>query len=274
MRPWKIPNQVGNDSMDLDKRTIQVVEIVQKAGEKLVPHFGNVEPIKVKSHLESDVVTSLDIETEEFLKDAFKKVDPAISFRGEETVRDEDAELVWVVDPIDGTAHFVRGNPFCTTMVALIENGIVTTSVIHNFVTKETFVAERGNGAYRNGQKIAVSQRPLNRAYIAVEAKLETDADVEIYRKLRRIAVIVQTITCGFEYGLIAQGKLEGRICMNPYGDDYDYAPGSLLVEEAGGIATNIGKTTYDYRDHNFLMTNKLVHEVLTQDTNAPFPLV
>lgn len=59
----------------------------------------------------------------------------------------------------------------------------------------------------------------------------------------------------------------------DPYGMDWDFAPGSLLVSEAGGKATNIGETSYDYRNHDFIIANPRVHEELTTGPHAIFPL-
>jgi 3'-phosphoadenosine 5'-phosphosulfate (PAPS) 3'-phosphatase len=55
---------------------------------------------------------------------------------------------------------------------------------------------------------------------------------------------------------------------------DWDFAPGSLLVSEAGGVATNIGAETYDYKNHDFIISNVVVHKELTSGDNPIFPLV
>ena len=57
------------------------------------------------------------------------------------------------------------------------------------------------------------------------------------------------------------------------YGKDYDFAPGSLLVSEAGGVVANIGKTTYDYRNLNFIASNRPVFTALTEGAGALFPI-
>jgi fructose-1,6-bisphosphatase/inositol monophosphatase family enzyme len=72
---------------------------------------------------------------------------------------------------------------------------------------------------------------------------------------------------------MVASGKLDGRLALDPWGQDWDFAPGSLLVTEAGGIATNLGKNTYDYRNHNYIIANPLVHEELTVGPRALFPV-
>jgi fructose-1,6-bisphosphatase/inositol monophosphatase family enzyme len=80
-------------------------------------------------------------------------------------------------------------------------------------------------------------------------------------------------VSAGYEFVLVATGKLEGRICVDAFGKDYDFAPGSLLVSEAGGIVANIGSTTYDYRNTNLIAGNKALFDDLTQGTDAIFPI-
>ncbi len=72
---------------------------------------------------------------------------------------------------------------------------------------------------------------------------------------------------------MVASGKLEGRVTLDPYGKIWDYAPGSLLVSEVGGIVTNIGKETYDYRNLNSIVTNPIIYKELTEGETAIFPV-
>jgi len=248
-------------------------DVVQRAGENLIKHFGNVEITNNKSHNAADVVTRLDTETEKFIEEELAKFDSSIGFCGEEFGKRNDATKFWIVDPIDGTGHFVRGIPFCTTMIGLIDGGKVIASVIYNFVTKELFEAEIGKGAYLNGKKISVSSRALKDSYVSVESRLRNDNDIRIYKEIRNKSVPIHTISCGYEYGLVATGKIDGRICFDSYGGDYDYAPVSLLVSEAGGVVKNIGKNTYDYTNHDFLAVNPEIYRELTEGDGALFPI-
>lgn len=146
-------------------------------------------------------------------------------------------------------------------------------SVIYNFVTKELFEAEINNGARLNGKRIQVSDRSLSEAYLAVETNLDIEKNLNLYLSLNKKSIIVRTINCGYEFGLIASGKIEGRICVDPFGKDWDYAPGALLVSEAGGVVVNIGKSSYDYKNHNFLAVNKKIYQELTEGNNPLFPI-
>src|SRR6266567_801568 len=247
-----------------------IIEAVKEAGEILRRHFGKIKPLKSKSDFAVDVVTELDTRIEQFLKDRFQQDYPSVGFVGEELGIKQEAEQIWLVDPLDGTAHFIRGIPFCTTMVALIDKGEVVFALIYDFVGRNLYTAEKGKGAQLNGRPIAVSERSLNEAYIAVETNLELPGNVARYIALRKKCVILSTVNCGFEFALVASGKIDGRICMDPYGEDWDFAAGALLVAEAGGVVTNIGKKTFDYRDHNFLATNRAVYAELTVGLNPP----
>lgn len=247
---------------------------VTKVGHELKQYYGNVESLsKGDGSSVSGVVTELDRKTEQFLAAELGKFSPDIGFRGEEFGVQSEADTTWLVDPIDGTAHYIRGLPFCTTMVALIENGTVIMSVIHDFVNEDTYWAIRGKGAYLNDERIHVSQRTLRQSLISFETHIEKPKNYSKYLEVRQKAGIIATINCGFEFAMIASGKLDGRIGLEPYGMDWDFAPGSLLVSEAGGVATNIGTNTYDYKNHDFIITNAVIHDELTNGKAAIFPV-
>lgn len=247
---------------------------VVEAGHELKKYYGNIESLsKGDGNSVGGVVTELDHKTEQFLAQELGKFSADIGFRGEEFGVQSEANTTWLVDPIDGTAHFIRGLPFCTTMVALIENGTVVMSAIHDFVHGNTYWAIRGQGAYCNNEKISVSQRTLSQSILSFETHIEKPENYEKYLAVRKQAGIIATINCGFEFAMIASGKLDGRIGLEPYGMDWDFAPGSLLVTEAGGVATNIGKTSYDYRNHDYIISNAAVHAELTSGQDCIFPI-
>jgi myo-inositol-1(or 4)-monophosphatase len=246
-------------------------DTAQMVGDILIKHYGNIEVNNIKSASPADVVTKLDTDTENLIAKQLGKYDSSIGFHGEEFGVRKKSNKFWLVDPIDGTAHFIRGIPFCTTMIALVENGEVLLSVIYNFVTKELFEAEKGKGAKLNGLNIHVGNRALKEAYISFETRLEIEKNLKTYLSMREKCIMIHTINCGYEFGLIATGKIDGRICVDPSGKDWDYAPGSLLVSEAGGIVKNIKSESYNYKNHNFIATNKVIYDELTKGSSALF---
>ncbi|MDB5259441.1 MAG: inositol monophosphatase, monophosphatase [Candidatus Taylorbacteria bacterium] len=238
-----------------------------------MPHWGKVEAIRQKDESAHNVVTKLDEEIEEYLTRELRAAYPEIPFVGEEGGGDRAAETFWLADPIDGTAHFIRGTAFCTTMLALIDRGQVVFGVIYDFVGDVMYHAELGKGAFKNGERMHVSGRPVESSYAAWESHLDKPENLERYLKLREISILFKTISSGYEHILVAQGQLEGRICFDPHGKDYDYAPGTLLISEAGGIVANIGKSEYDYRNTDYIAANPALFEKLTEGPDALFPI-
>lgn len=248
---------------------------VTKAGDKLIKYYGNIEPER-KAGFEigmSESVTKLDLQTENFLAKELSKFDSNIGFHGEEYGQRSSSHTKWLVDPIDGTSFFARGLPFCVTMVGIVEDDQVLLSVIYDFVNKNLYWAIKGEGAYCNGKRIHVSNRSLSRSMLSFETRLENVKNFPVYLRVKREANTILGMNSGFEFTMVASGRLDGRLALNPFGHDWDYAPGSLLVVEAGGVATNIGKRTYDYRNHDYLITNAVIHRELTEDAHALFPV-
>ena len=250
------------------------------AGEKLKPHWGNISH-QIKDGSDKEVVTELDRQTELFLAEKLEGLDDSIGFRGEEFGVRRAGDPTWLVDPIDGTIHFIRGLPFCTTMISLIENGQVILGVIHDFVADNTYWAIRGQGAFCNDQPIKVSQASTKTNRIIM---LESDLSDPMAQALQidprlngygrsRNNYVLRTADSGWEFAMVASGKIDGRLVFCGFGYDYDYAPGSLLVSEAGGVVTNLGSDAYDYTNLNLLAANPAVHRELTSGPNALFPV-
>ncbi len=257
----------------MENVTDAVLSVIRQTREMLLPHWGHIKEQKRKTGAAVDAVTRLDLEVETYLQDALNKTFPTIKFAGEEFGGSREEERFWLCDPIDATGHFIHGLPFCTVMLALIEKQQVNFSVIYDFINDIAYHATRGRGAFANDVPIHVSDRPLSHAYLIVESRREQKDDRDKYRRLYKKAGVLEMLTAGWTFAMVASGKLDGRLTFDGWGFDYDFAPGSLLVHEAGGIVANIGKRTYDYRDGNFLAVNPLVFKELTEGPDAIFPV-
>ena len=253
--------------------TDKALQIIRETREMLLPFWGNVAISATKNNSELDVVTKLDFEVESFLAKKISEIDPGAGFKGEEYGGETDSSRFWLCDPIDGTSFFVRGMPSCTSMLALVENGMVTFSAIYDFTTDVLFHAVRGGGAYKNGKPIHVSTRKLTHAFLGIDTHLDKQQNYEKFLQLRRKSIILSYVPSGCIYSQIAEGKVEGRVCLDPWGKDWDFAPGSLLVSEAGGVVANLGVSIYDYHNLDFIAANKEVYEALTEGPEAIFPV-
>lgn len=249
------------------------LEIVQSAVAKLKPHFGNVE-YKQKANADYfDVVTDLDRSTEKLIAHELEKVDSSIGFYGEEFGQVRKGKKQWILDPIDGTSLFIRGIPFCSTMLALTEDPDVLIAIIVNIATGDVYTAIKDGGAKKNGNTISVSSRSLKEAYIGFEINRKINGNNEIADRFSTLTAPYKTMNSGWEFCMTAEGKLDGRIQKDPWGGIYDFAPGSLLVREAGGVVNNIGKSTFDYRNVNSIATNNNIYTELTTGNDALFPV-
>ncbi len=210
----------------------------------------------IEHHLKDDksVVTELDLLVEQRLHAAMRELDPSIGFAGEETGADYDQPTFWLVDPIDGTEPFIRGLPFFCSMIALIHAGEPIMSIIYNFTLDEYFHAIKGGGATKNGHPIHVTDRPLGRSSIYFSPYLK---DTKLYGITDRVRSRVSSLwafgAAGYVYTCIATGALDASVIFNGKGKEWDFAPGALLVQEAGGRVANLFSDTYDYRNLEFI---------------------
>jgi myo-inositol-1(or 4)-monophosphatase len=230
---------------------------------KLLEAQGNIE-----HHLKNDksVVTVMDTFVEEELRTVLTALDSGIGYGGEETGVDLTKPTFWLVDPIDGTEPFIRGLPFATNMIALIDNGKPVFSVIYNFSMGDFYMAIKGKGATMNGHPIHVSNRPIKKSWVTLSflngkpgTRGLTDSLSETVDRVRRFGA------SGFDFHALAAGNIDGAILYNGKGKEWDFAPGTLLVQEAGGRVANIGKDTYNYRNFNFIATNPVIFDELME---------
>lgn len=244
------------DFLDHAEKHIRLT--LQELRPTLLKGFGSIE-----HHLKDDksIVTEMDLMVEKRLRAAMAEIDPSIGFGGEETGIDLGQETFWLVDPIDGTESFTRGLPFSTNMICLIDNHQPILSVIYNFFTDEYYLAIKGRGATCNGHAIHVSNRPLARAYVVINGKVLMKS--AFGSSLRpKVAGLPKLHASGCENAYIAAGAIDATIVGGGKGP-WDYAPGMLLIQEAGGRVENWDSNTYDYRNMYFVAGNPVLFDDL-----------
>lgn len=257
----------------ISKYAETVVPLLRGGGPLLKERWGKAGTTVQKSADVLDIATETDVVIEKRMREELGKVYPGISFVGEETGGNR-GERFWLMDPIDGTVQFSKGEKGCTSMIALVESGAVTFSAIYDFLDDVMYWAERGKGAYRERERLTVSTHgTLGGARIFWEMDLDKGANKKSFDRLNAVADLTKWVAAGSELVRVASGAYDARICIDPFGRDYDFAPGSLLVSEAGGIITNLGSHTYDYQNLNFIAGNPAIYEILTRGPNALFPI-
>jgi myo-inositol-1(or 4)-monophosphatase len=236
-----------------------VVPMMRELREILLPHWGTAEAHD-KEGLRRSIVTDLDIAAEIYAAKRLSQLHPGIPFVGEERGGDRSEKRFWLMDPIDGTVQFVKGEEGCTSMLALIEDGAVVFSVIYDFPKDLMYWAEKGRGAFCEDLRLAVSTKDdLEGASVLWEMNLEKEGTQEFLKELSSVASPIKSNLAGWELLQIATGVIDGRVAFKPFGYDYDFAAGSLIVSEAGGVVRNFATNSYNYRDLDFVAGNESI---------------
>ena len=208
-----------------------IIQSFQELRPKLMATYGNISHIRKQ---DNSVVTDLDIEIETIIKNKIIANFPVFSFRGEETEPHVgQANATWYVDPIDSTASYIQGLPYCSNMAGLVVDGEIVASVVYHFASEEMFTAIKGKGTYKNGQPITVKNVELNESYIFADAYSYKELH-ELYKPsgTKFYAPLGAT---GYFMTRLAQGSIHGVCYAAANIKIHDVVPGALLVTEAGG---------------------------------------
>lgn len=223
----------------------------------IVPRFRNLDAsdIHTKKHL-NDFVTIADIETEEALCRILPTVVPGCLVIGEEGVSSgkittdplkDPSQIIFVVDPVDGTYNFKNGSTDFALMMSLVINGATQAAWIYDVMNKAHYTAQKGKGAFVNGNPLSVAgKKDIVNAKGFMEYHNFKQEIQDILKK--QGADRFKSMRCaGHEYINIARGDADFSIFthMNPW----DHLAGVLLVEEAGGAIRKFNGSPYGITD-------------------------
>jgi len=213
-----------------------------RAGEAVIRKYWQ-QNVEVELKEDQSPVTVADVETEQAIKAVIVDAFPKHGFFGEETGKTRpDAEYTWLVDPIDGTKSFVREYPFFSTQIALMKGDEFILGVSNAPVFGEMAWAERGQGAFWQGQSAKVSQiMALPEATLSIGNIKTLAADPSGWAGLSKIVQQVNR-TRGYgdfyHYHLLARGSID--LVIESDVNILDVAALSVIVQEAGGIFTDL----------------------------------
>jgi len=208
-------------------------------------------------------VTQADVECEQAIRKVILARFPEHGFFGEETGRsNEDAEYLWLVDPIDGTKGFVRQYPFFSTQIALMHKGEIVLGVSSGTMMDELAWAEKGKGAWLNGERLAVSTISDPDRVAVSTGNLKSLATSPGWNNLGEIVARADRIRGYgdfYHYHLLAAGKIEAVIESD--GNILDIAALSIIVTEAGGVFTDLNGGAVKLEIRSVLAANPELHE-------------
>ncbi|MEX1204099.1 MAG: inositol monophosphatase family protein [Dongiaceae bacterium] len=221
---------------DLDHRLLVGCAVARDAGALARRYFVDRHALTVESKGLQDYVSVADREVERSIVETLGRAFPGDGFLGEEgggIARD----CLWVIDPIDGTANFLRGLPAFGVSIAYVRDGEVEIGIIYDPMTDELFAARRGAGATRNGEPIRVSATAaLSEAVIGIgfSYRAPVGSFVETAGRLLSAQCEFRRFgTCVLGMAHVADGRLDGY--WEQHINSWDVLAGIALVREAGG---------------------------------------
>lgn len=239
------------------------LEAAKAAGDVIAPLYRANVAVELK--FDRSPVTEADTRAEHVIREVLLSHFPDHGFHGEEGGRSgQDAECIWLVDPLDGTKSFVRDTPFFSTQIALVRRGQIVLGVSAAGVYGELAWAERGRGAFLNGEKIQVSGiARLDEAILSsgniksLAAGPHWGGYGALLQKVNRVRGYGDFL----HYHLLARGSLE--MVVESDVNILDIAALSVIVAEAGGRFTDFAGRPVGMDTTTVLASNGLLHETL-----------
>ena len=215
-----------------------------------------------------DPVTVVDEACQEIIRQHLVGACPGFGFWGEEGgARSRGEEWCWIVDPIDGTRNFSRGYPMVAVSIALQRAGQVVLGVVHDPIRREVFSAVRGQGAFRNHQRLEVSPTSqLGEALLVTGFAAGLEIEHALFSRFERASQGVRRDGCAsLNLCYVACGRLDA--CWHLGLSPWDVAAGALLVEEAGGMVTDCAGRPFTLEGRQLVASNVRLHRQLVEVT-------
>lgn len=236
----------------------------RKAGDMMIRASANLDAVKVDSKAFNDFVSDIDRQSESILLNTLFYSYPTHLVRSEEggyfrasktregvTIEQMDAadvpavpEYEWIIDPLDGTTNYLHGHPQYAISMALLHKGKLQEALVYAPERNDCYMASRGQGALRNDRRIRVSNRiELNRCLIGTGFPVVDQSMMDTYLAilkdfLAKTAGGRREGAAALDLCALACGRLDGFFEFNL--KPWDIAAGALIVQEAGGIVTDM----------------------------------
>ena len=241
------------------------------AGGIIAKNANFISKIDIQHKGVNNPVSSVDLACEQEIIEIIQKAYPEHSILTEESgLLENDPEWQWVVDPLDGTANFIRGFPHCAVSIALKHKDFVILGAIYDPFKNELFAAEKGEGATLNQRKIRVSKHAsLAGAMLGTGLPFRLDQsvehDIKVLNTLLKESVHIRRAgAASLDMAYVACGRFDGfwEFGLSPW----DIAAGEIIVKEAGGFVGESNGGVNHLSSGNILAANtKLFKIILTK---------
>ncbi len=258
-----------------------IQEALVKSGEVLMKYFGDLDGYTLKND-QSNIVTKADIESEQLVIEMIKNKYPTHNIIAEESgFVDNESEYTWIIDPLDGISNYAAGIPWFGCMMALVKGGKIIIAGAYLPFFEEIYLAELGKGATRNDDEINVTEEvEMQKTLVAYSLDYSDDFE-KIKSEVTPITTLVKNVrnirstNSVLDSCYVADGRLGA--CVYRTAKIWDVAATGFIIEEAGGVATDVINNPFDFKvnkenylqDYSFVAGNKEIHEKIISILNG-----
>lgn len=246
-------------------------EWIREAGKRIRQSFQHKIIVQTKSN-DSDFVTNIDREIEQFFIKKINKKFPNHRILGEEGYGDQLDNLsgiVWIIDPIDGTMNFIHQQRNFAISVGIYENGEGKIGFIYDVVHDELYVGRKNHGVYLNNIALPkLQETTVNQAIIGINATWVTGnrrIDPSILGRLVSDARATRSYgSAAIEMAYVATSRVDAYVSLRL--SPWDFAGGKVIIEELGGIATKLtGEPLNMLESSSLLIAKPGLHEEIVE---------
>ena len=247
----------------------RILYIAAEAGEIIRNGFGGNINIEYKTN-ESNLVTDIDKKAESKIIDFVKTEFPTHNIISEESgTLNNSSEYTWIIDPLDGTTNFAHGLPIFSVSIGVQKNGITQWGVVYDIMRNVFYTAELGSGSFADDKKLQVSSNDnLAHSVLATGFPYNVkDNPLLAVKHFSDFLVKTRTIrrlgSAALDLCYIASGVFDGM--WDSRLGAWDICAGQLILEEAGGLATDYIGEKIDYDNVQILASNGKIHSKMME---------
>src|SRR4051812_30367907 len=231
------------------------VRAARRAGDIIVRAIPRLEAVEIQSKGRNDYVTEVDRAAEADIIETIRRLHPDHAFLAEESGASGNSDVVWIIDPLDGTTNFMHGFPTFAVSIACQIRGRLEHAVVFDPMRQEIFTASRGDGAQVDGRKMRVSKQiTLEGSLIATGFPFRADSPwideylAQLKSVMSKVAGIRRPGAAALDLAYVAAGRVDGfwEMGLKPW----DTAAGTLLITEAGGRGGTLSRDDYKQGGH------------------------
>lgn len=240
------------------------IKAARRAGSVIMRHLDHLDRLTIEQKGRADFVSEVDRLAESEIIQILHQAYPDTSVLGEESGAHAGNDFCWIIDPLDGTTNFLHGYPQFSVSIALRHKDKLEQGVVFDPLKNELFTASRGNGAHLNDRRIRVSHvQQLELSLIGTGFPFRSFADLDMWLATFKTFIseasgVRRAGSAALDLAHVACGRFDGfwEFGLKPW----DMAAGCLLIQEAGGLISDI-RGGHAYLDSgNIIAGNPKIH--------------